>query len=253
MGKAVICAYCGDKAELTKEHVAAWLSKEFSGGGLATPVRPRHLFGGALTIEDVCATCNNEALSQLDKRAKAWWRAFDSAADPEKCVPPGWVARWIAKLVYNVQRVARQEGNLGAEPLIPAEVRSWILGKTDRCDAVACCASLIPKGHVIEDSAGSYGPRGLPVPFHYVHLKRIVFFLSWDSPDVPGGAARVADFVRERSPALRFDQLTKDAGLTVPTMTDPDMIQRGLWGDKDLVRRLAERWSEAPDSDPPVG
>ena len=88
------------------------------------------------------------------------------------------------------------------------------------------------------------------MPFHYIHLKRIVFFLSWDSPDAPGRAATVADFVRERGPALRFDRLAGVEGMTVPTMSDPDMIQRGLWGDKALVRRLAERWSEAADPDP---
>src|SRR6267143_2627202 len=192
MGRIGDCAYCGDEAELTREHVAAWLPREFPEGDLATRVRPRHLFGGALTIEDVCAPCNNEALSQLDNRAREWWRTFDTAGDSRNRVPPAWIARWIAKMVYNVQRVARQEGTLGAEPLLPPEVRSWILGRKDRCDSVACCASLIPKGHVIDESAGSYSPRGLPVPFHYVHLKRIVFFLSWDSEDTPNGADAVA-------------------------------------------------------------
>src|SRR5258706_14861012 len=97
-----ICSYCGIEAALTSEHVAAWLTNEFPEGTLVTPVRKRHLFGGVLTVEDVCAECNNVKLSQHDNQAKVWWREFEAALVPEKHIPPAWFARWIAKVVYNV-------------------------------------------------------------------------------------------------------------------------------------------------------
>lgn len=51
----------------------AWLNRVIEGAEVVTPVRRRHLFGGTLTISDVCKTCNNGPLSDLDSHAKAWW------------------------------------------------------------------------------------------------------------------------------------------------------------------------------------
>lgn len=54
-------AYCGENAELTTEHASArWMPGKVPDSDSIAPVRGRHMFAGELTVDDVCARCNND-------------------------------------------------------------------------------------------------------------------------------------------------------------------------------------------------
>jgi hypothetical protein len=60
------CAYCGNESSLTKEHIWPRCLINKYESLLTYSKRNDALFKGEPTIKDVCAECNNVALSQLD-------------------------------------------------------------------------------------------------------------------------------------------------------------------------------------------
>ncbi len=105
-----VCAYCGSRARLTREHLfPAFLQKLMPTYDVnLSSARPGKVMGPT-TVRDVCARCNNERLSALDeygrrfciKNVRRFVRPGDTGSlkyDYHK------LARWIWKVHYNAAR-----------------------------------------------------------------------------------------------------------------------------------------------------
>ncbi|WP_340027085.1 hypothetical protein MHB71_17375 [Paenibacillus sp. FSL H7-0940] len=106
------CAYCGEERKMTREHVIPdgfirsmnldrqiiWLNKA-----------PTRVIEAEIIIKDVCDTCNNGKLSQLDNYALSLIKNSNSKI--EKHTPKisfkydyGKLTRWLMKICYNSAR-----------------------------------------------------------------------------------------------------------------------------------------------------
>jgi hypothetical protein len=212
-----------------------------------SPGRGRHLFGGDLVTDDVCAECNNGPLSELDEAAKRYWDAgLDSAAELRMSdrVP---IARWAAKVSFNAQRAVSALGTAGEEPTMPATLAPWVLTGGALPTNLAMSIARMPTGHRDRDGAGTFGSNGTALPRRYVQLRGSVLLVGWDVPQVPRAAQQVADYDRRRMPAV--DLLATTDPLAIPIIQDPDVVRRGFWRNEELLRRMAERYPPDPESD----
>ena len=105
------CAYCGNNGPLTREHVFAdFIQARASRRILSESTRTRgRRFGGAPTIRDVCAACNNRQLSKLDQYAARLYDRYFHRSTASVCgelfrVSRGRLLRWLLKVSYNTAR-----------------------------------------------------------------------------------------------------------------------------------------------------
>jgi hypothetical protein len=128
---ARVCAYCGSRGRLTREHLfPSFLEKLMPTYKVnLSSARPGKVTGPT-TIRDVCERCNHEGLSALDK----YGRTF-CIANIRRFVGPGEkgflqydyhkLARWIWKFHYNAARADKGHPSLYYK-LVP-----YILGDED--------------------------------------------------------------------------------------------------------------------------
>ena len=114
-----ICAYCGNplgtaKHQKTDEHVIpASLIKLFPEQDITSNFGKRYVDNRGMTISDVCASCNNGILSELDSYGKSiieqyFYEDFnikDYDTPFAINLNPNLFARWILKIIYNMLRI----------------------------------------------------------------------------------------------------------------------------------------------------
>lgn len=245
------CAYCLRDAAMTREHVLpAWVGASFEPDSSVSPAAGNHRFGGALVVTDVCASCNNGVLSQLDEHAKTHWDAGARShefADVDDLVLFG---RWAVKVAYNAQRACTRNGTAGEEPPMPRVIPEWILEGGRMPSALELVLARLPSEHQDAECVGIYGSNGTPLPRRVVHLGSIVAAILWDHPAHPGIARELANLERNRLPGLRLS--TDSDSAAIPLLCDPDMVSRGFWNNTELVtafaRRLATRTEVAAET-----
>jgi hypothetical protein len=244
--REIDCAYCDARMVPTREHVLpAWIRERAAEHVVASPVRGRHAFGGELIVRDVCSTCNNDRLGRLDEAAKDWWEETRSGTTTMPMMQQPLLARWAAKISFNAQRATSQAGRAGQEPRMPALARAWMIGESEPDGTVLVVASLIPPDHHAADQFGTYGSNGTPLPRRYVHLGPTVFFVAWEHPQLAGTAEQVSRFDQERAPAAKISDPDGRDPLTLPFLSDPDVLLRGLRRmDEDFRRELLRRLNE---------
>jgi hypothetical protein len=124
------CAYCGSDSKLTKEHILPRCIYK------RTPDHDLQIFksksvGGELTVGDVCNTCNNVALSQLDNYiCKLFDLYFYQVILQNQTVDFQYnfhyLTRWLLKTSYNSART--QQDNRDSKLL--AQYTDYILGNS---------------------------------------------------------------------------------------------------------------------------
>jgi len=110
------CAYCGAERELTREHIFPGFicsrEKSKTNGALLSNVSDKgrnKIVATETTLADVCATCNNGFLSQLDEYgSKLYDKYFSAIPQSGKRIEFrcefDLLARWLLKLSYNAAR-----------------------------------------------------------------------------------------------------------------------------------------------------
>ena len=130
-----ICAYCGSKGKMTKEHLYPNCLQERRQGDRvysSNAIPDRFVSGSALQIKDVCETCNNEVLSELDQYFCGLYESLIAG----RIIQPGEqilfryeyhpLLRWLLKMLYNNAR-AGKAARKHTERL--KEYSSYIIGK----------------------------------------------------------------------------------------------------------------------------
>lgn len=123
------CAYCGDDAPLTREHLwpAAIIRQVMSAEGAKKHYwfsRFDKPFSSEPTVKDVCAKCNNGYLSVLDKYGSALFEStFSKRLEKDQKVVFTFdyhlLKRWLLKLSYNAARINGSVDAFAFEPLLP--------------------------------------------------------------------------------------------------------------------------------------
>jgi hypothetical protein len=190
-----------------------------------------HKIGQEPTIKDVCRSCNGGVLSRLDEAAKEWWDASEGATKPIVPGPQGILARWLGKVVYNVQRIEKRErGSIGGPP-VPDLMRAWILGEARAERRISAWVSVFPENHDGAFHSGIAGNDDRPdSPVWLVGLHRFFFCVAWDHPIGNGFAKAIEAEVRTSLPAASLD-LDGDSNdsMDVPTLRDPDRVYESLY------------------------
>jgi len=200
-----------------------------------------HKFGQEPTIADVCKPCNSGFLSQLDEAAKDWWVDSRQATVPRIERGQASLARWLGKVVYNVQRIEARERGAAGGPLVSESMRAWI-----RCRAVpgdvAVWASVFPTDHDGAIHGGVAGTDDRPDrPVWLVGLHRFFFCVAWDHPDA-GFAREVCNASCQSLPAVSLDLSDEHRSVDVPTLRDADSVFQALYRGIDqgeVARRLS--------------
>lgn len=117
LAMAKTCAYCDGPPPLTREHI--WPNGFLKRGnfGVKFSAKANKTFAGDLTISDVCAKCNNGALSTLDAHAcELFDRRFSKFVEAGASVPftydYGLLMRWLLKISFNSARSTGQDAAL---------------------------------------------------------------------------------------------------------------------------------------------
>jgi hypothetical protein len=104
------CAYCGQYKKLTKEHI--WPKSIIRRVGERLSYNPKagKFLRMEMVISDVCGTCNNGALSDLDAYGASlydrYFAHYYKGGEPiEFSVDFQKLAKWLLKLSYNAARV----------------------------------------------------------------------------------------------------------------------------------------------------
>jgi len=241
------CAYCGLAAELTTEHASArWVPRKIPDSDSFAPVRDGHMCGGELTIEDVCASCNNVPLSQLDNYASEWWdrnlSSYVTALDADEPV----LGRWLAKVAYNMQRIDARQHPGGREPPMPEDAVRWIIGAGPLNASLGIVVGRIPEEHLSASNAGHDGPNpdlSFPFPFRYTHLLSFVFVVVWRADtwkNVPVEA--MVEVICKTMPGVALDLERGKGPRQVPEIANPDFVEAGFYGNPQLMARVVEFW-----------
>jgi len=128
------CAYCGDSENLSREHIfPGSIIKRFQKELITINDKSDVPFKSDLVIRDVCTTCNNGVLSELDSH---FCTLFDRYMHP--AIPPGQEAelsfeynlllRFLLKVSYNSARASSDgvKAVKALEKFVP-----YILGNTN--------------------------------------------------------------------------------------------------------------------------
>jgi len=179
------CAYCGSIGPLTKEHLwpgalAKRVGKLSNSVAAYWTVKLNKQVDGDLTIRDVCATCNNTYLSELDKYVID---LFDSQLhrflerDEEIVLEYDHhqLKRWLLKMSFNSAR-ANDSSDVGHySPFIP-----YIMGQSEASGrSVLLYAQLTYPGNVPTELVSANVP-----PVYYPTTNRVGFF--WFTPPRTG-------------------------------------------------------------------
>jgi len=116
------CAYCGSTKNITREHIIpAYLYSVIQELGKKSSgwiEKAGKAVGGEQTVKDVCSTCNNGVLSDLDSTSKL---VFDKAgllvtnykrAQVELEFDYDLLLRWLLKVSYNSSRTNNNQSHL---------------------------------------------------------------------------------------------------------------------------------------------
>src|SRR5262249_15036296 len=136
------------------------------------------------------ARCNNGPLAALDETAKQWC----AGVDPEQRTVPTAnlpvISRWVAKLIFNHQRLALINNTRYGEPILPADIRAWILRSIPSLAELAVCLTTAPPEHRachLVSISSFRSPHNASALFN---LLGFGFFIFWDSPTNPLDTAR---------------------------------------------------------------
>ena len=218
------CAFCGHRGSLTKEHVyPQWIWREFGQGKKPPPVADGRAFGyreqiipigsnghiQSMTprlsrpylhathrkVRAVCATCNNEWMSQLERRAREIllriagrreWRFSD--ADLRI------LRRWLAKtglMMENFDPETKLAGQAVYDAVMNDEEPpgSWYFGlarvtKWDDCEAYL--APLLAEVHEGENFPGKLLGAQIYATEYLISVNRLLFIARYSPyPVVP--------------------------------------------------------------------
>lgn len=139
------CPYCGATCRPTREHlIPDWHSQTVGREGWETfnARSPTRHLKGDMEIKDVCGSCNNGVLSQLDSYGKDLFLAFlqEPAYRGESTnfeYDQSLLMRWLLKLCFNSARVHN------ADTTILQEYAKYVLGLEQIPGDVAVFAHLI--------------------------------------------------------------------------------------------------------------
>lgn len=141
-----VCAYCELPGSMTREHVfPKWLYEETPHLDSQFLRRSRKFTAGEIQIKDVCESCNNGTLSDLDAYAKGLYRRYwRSIVRPGDSVQFEYefdlLARWLLKVTFNSARMYQQETD---HAMRLSEYAPYILGRAPRPAGLRLLVQLV--------------------------------------------------------------------------------------------------------------
>jgi hypothetical protein len=246
MSRTIDCIYCGQRGRQGREHVIPkWLWKESVRiGYFVAPARGRHPFGGNLRIPDVCATCNNGPLSQLDEAAKSWWIGRGESLDPVLNAHPPNIGRWCAKIAVNMERAEAEQAKVGLwTPQIPMSVKEWVINGGPAPPEIAIRVAALPASHHFALDGGIYGSGDRTMGARILQLLGIMFYVVWHFPldPVSKSIPQILAYLDKYHPSVRLDLGNGTAPVALPIVPKPDELTLGIYDDPVLVARVRER------------
>lgn len=268
------CAYCNAASDLTREHVLPkFISVRYNERGYDRSVtnvkadgqeRPRQ---AEVTVGDVCRTCNNGFLSELDSYAAGLYDQFFAIAPR----PSGKkirfafdfdrLLRWLLKLAYNAGRCRRWQSDL-IQPLRDAV--PYIKGEAVRPASVRVFLQLIvPERLSYEDKLrvkeytgqstdeilpdycriGVLAQRGLRAGY-LVAMNGYLFWILFRNPESTSAENRRVEkqFFRETWGAKRLDPSTTHTIMYPSSLSILDVAKRTPFVRSNIARTA--RWVE---------
>lgn len=151
------CAYCGAAGDFTKEHVfPASVIKSYKTEMLSINDKVDRYFQGDLVIRDVCATCNNGALSKLDASfIKIFKRHMAEPLDPGEEVVFQYdydlLLRELLKISYNSARASKNgyDAKVTLEKYVP-----YILTGSGKVNGVIISLLIVTSAHASNKETG---------------------------------------------------------------------------------------------------
>jgi hypothetical protein len=126
------CVYCGENKKLSREHIfPRWIIKRQPSSDVRFARHENRVSERVSTIKDVCASCNNGVLSELDNYALELYDSYFERVVPIKGrvlfnYDYDLLARWMFKVLYNSAR----KNNTRPDELEP--FKEYILGTSTR-------------------------------------------------------------------------------------------------------------------------
>ncbi|MFK4292939.1 hypothetical protein [Bacillus sp. RC250] len=139
-----VCAYCGKKGNMSKEHVLpSWLYEATKSQNLQLlQAQPKKFLKVQQTKKDVCETCNNIALSKLDNYAKKLYNEyFRKIVNKDESIMFNYnfdfLARWLLKVNFNSARA--NNGNYH----VFSNLKNYMIYGTDRPSQLTIMMQLV--------------------------------------------------------------------------------------------------------------
>ena len=137
------CAYCGDSAPLTKEHI--WPQCVITRAPsyvMRFSAQAKKVFGADLIVKDVCARCNNGPLSVLDAYACNLYDSyFSKTVERNEHVVFRYdhdqLLRWLLKVSYNSSRTTH------ADAAFHRPLKKYILGEAGKPAFVSVMLDIV--------------------------------------------------------------------------------------------------------------
>ena len=200
---------------------------------------------GELTIEDVCAPCNNGRLSKLDNYAGEWWDRNVQPDTTELDAEEPILGRWLGKIAYNMQRIERRERPGPTEAPIPDEAVRWIIGHGPLSGAMGICVGALPLGHDSTLNAGHDRPRtDVPLPLRTQHFQALVFMIVWRDARWAITPDEMTALICKSMPAVPLDLVRGRGPKRMPEIRSPDFVEKGFYGNLELMDRVLAHWKK---------
>lgn len=156
------CAYCGidlTKKNKTKEHIIPnGLIKLFPEQDITFTLDKAYKDNFGQSISDVCNTCNNIKLSELDSYGiklirENFMKDFERDDKLSITFNKNKLSRWLLKIAYNYERISKSSCTWFQSNM------DYILGESDICDSFSIFAGL----HVDMNPMGEKNDLYLPL------------------------------------------------------------------------------------------
>jgi hypothetical protein len=256
------CVYCEQASPLTREHVVPSLlydhvDRDVLGEIGSWNENTKSYLGGELKVKDVCATCNNGVLSELDGNGKDFLESNNllKALYVEQVYLKykyDLLLRWLLKIQFNADRASKT-----APPPLPHLINYIRTGRNPPSPNRVLIAGELLKPHKVEGPSSPYFGKttaeGLCNPF-FVRITRthlepnaarevridgicfggLFLHIVYVSPDLPESLVRKVKgrVLRQNSPFMSL--IDESADSVRLTASSRDFIDMG----KSQIERM---------------
>ncbi|SEK13090.1 hypothetical protein SAMN05444746_112142 [Variovorax sp. OK212] len=249
------CAYCGCEGTMTREHVIPSFiydfQKKLGSKVLGWNEVSQKMIAGEAKVRDVCATCNNKVLGDLDSYGKETLESSGilvadyKKRDLELTYDFDQLARWLLKISFNSSRTDGAHSSLFSK-YIPYMLGKGIRPKSSEVAIVSYLAAPSPLEVDGEKLSNpfimriSYGQPNEVYMLRIVSFGPLFFFLQLFEQDVLAGHAASATrrLIKDQCGSVELLPTRKWMRLQSGTASWADLYTAQVSRVRDLNRRV---------------